>query len=130
MGAISAFKRLLMEDYPTQRMWIGKLLDPINEFLEKVSQTLAGNVSVGANVACQVNTVTVTGNEVEFRWSRKDRPLGLLIVSCRNSANAVVVMPSVGWEYTASGTIKVTGLSTLAPTTSAFYTMTFITLAG
>jgi hypothetical protein len=133
MGSFQPFKRFYAEEFPKQKDWIAKLFGPLNEFLEKVSNLLKGNVSVTDNIACQVNALTVTEVPFEFRWTRTDRPIGVLVLSARDAAQASVgglALPA--WAYTSGGNIRIETLPTLsvAPSSSNPYTITLLTLAG
>lgn len=133
MGAISPFKRFYVEDFSEQKGWVGKLLQPLNDFLETVSGVLKNNVSFKDNLAVQVNTLTVSELPFEFSWTRSDRPIGMFVVACRNASNASVGGLSLPtWAITDAGKIRVTTLDTLSPAPSASntYTITFVTIGG
>lgn len=50
MGRLNATRKLIVEDFPDQKDWIGDLFVVINDFITKVSSILNGNVEFSTNV--------------------------------------------------------------------------------
>ena len=44
MSVVKANKRLTLEDFPTQKDWLGRLISPINDSISDVTKILNGGV--------------------------------------------------------------------------------------
>jgi hypothetical protein len=130
MAKLPSLKRIQSEDFPGQASWIGKLLYPLNVFMESISAALSNGLTVGENFDGQVKTVTVSEVPVEWRWERKSKPLGLWTVSVVDKDGVAIPLCAPTWEFTSAGTVKVTALSGITPTSSNYYTVTFVVITG
>lgn len=133
MTILTPFKRLLVEDFQTEKNWIGKLIVPLNDYLDNLSAAVKSNLSLRDNIAGQLNTLTVTEIPFEYRWTRADRPLGLIVIAARDVNSAAVGGLSLpAWTTTSSGNIQVTSMPTFStpPSSSNPYTVTIFTFGG
>lgn len=103
MARIPPTKRLLTEDFPDQKAWIGKLIQPLNQYMEIASAALNRGLNVSDNLDAQIETLTLTeGQTVRFKVTTRARPLGVIISSHANLAGS---SPSISaalypvWEY-------------------------------
>jgi hypothetical protein len=62
MAQLPQIKRLLVEDFPDQQEWIGKLLIVLNDFMQATSNALDKNLTITDNFNQQVKTLTIVGN--------------------------------------------------------------------
>jgi hypothetical protein len=94
-------RRLLAEDFPDQK-WIGKLLQPLNQFIENVTQALTKNLTVADNLDQQISEVTFTGNaSVQFKAALRTRPRGVVVSDVQTvtgTAPTAAVQPA-SWSY-------------------------------
>lgn len=50
MAKVSPFSTFRLEDYPTERDWIGTLFLPLNNVLSQITQALNAQVTFGENI--------------------------------------------------------------------------------
>lgn len=59
MAKLPTLRRLSMEDFKDQKSWIGRLLEPLNQFFVSVVSALDNNLTFRDNFAAQVFEVRV-----------------------------------------------------------------------
>lgn len=138
MAALPPLKRVTTEDFPEQKGWIAKLLQPLNSFFDSVYNALNKNLTFADNFKAMVKTVTVDNTQATFSpihvASTIGRPAGLWVVGLVDKAGQPATVRgavSVDWTYV-NGTIsinRVGGLRTYssATTTSGSTTLSNIT---
>lgn len=55
-------KRILLEDFPTEQAWIGKLILPLNDFMQNVINIVNSNVSLKDNILSQTKVLKINGS--------------------------------------------------------------------
>lgn len=107
MATIPSLSRIVQEDFPDQKSWIGKLLQPVNQFMTQVVSAFSNNLTFSENLRAQITTVTVKGDltfsPVEFKT--KFTPVGLWPIKIVDKAAspAVVTAPIfVDWSFNPS----------------------------
>lgn len=55
-------KRILLEDFPTEQAWIGKLILPLNDFMQNVINIVNSNVSFKDNILAQTKVLRINGS--------------------------------------------------------------------
>lgn len=102
MAKLPRTKKLIQEDFPSEKNWIGKLLLPLNQFLETVGLALDRNLTVRDNLDMQISTVTITGDEeVSFAITTRSRPMGVLVTSVElvsGTGTPTAAVQPVTWE--------------------------------
>ena len=82
----SAVKKILTEDFPAEtKSWLGKLLDPLNNFMDQTSSALSRGLTLKENMNCQVVTTTVLpagSTNLEMSLTTKRLPLLVAVGSC------------------------------------------------
>lgn len=111
MAKLPSLIRLLVEDFPDQKEWIGKLLQPLNQFMESTAASINKSLTVQDNIDQQYVEVSITGNASStFKATTKNRPSGVSVinvVTVSGTAPTAAVQPI--WEYVpATNSIKVT----------------------
>lgn len=132
MGQLPSIKSLTIEDYPDEKTWIGKLIDPLNSFMSSVITNLNKGLTIGENVNGFIKTFDVTGGAfpVSIPNSLKSRPIAVIIGSIYNKQTPAATIGTgitIEWEF-ASSTLKIKNISGL--TTGTKYTVTVIVLGG
>lgn len=121
MAKLPPLIRLLVEDFVDQKEWIGKLLQPINQFMEATAASLNKSLTVADNLDQQITTITIRGSEnATFKATTKNRPKGVMVtqvVTVSGTAPTAAVQPV--WGYVpATNSIKISswhgGLSSTA----------------
>lgn len=87
MARIGATQKLIVEDFPDQKEWIGKLFIPINDFISKVLLAVNGNIEFSSNIVGlekELDFVYVS-DEVslpqKIQWTLTQRPKAFYLVS-------------------------------------------------
>lgn len=60
MSKVSPFSSFRLEDFPTQRDWIGTLFLPLNSVLAEVTQALNGRVTYSDNIPAFTKNISGT----------------------------------------------------------------------
>lgn len=109
---ISATRRPLIEDFPEQRSWIGKLLSPVNDFLTQVIQILNGGVTFSDQMLGKEFTYDFryvsdsTTFPLRFLWGLSTAPREFRIAQAFEDGAPVAIIPT--WQYTQDGQIELT----------------------
>jgi hypothetical protein len=106
MARLPNIKRLLTEDFREQNTWIGKLLQPLNQFMESVTTAFNKGLTVTENLDAQVASVTLTEGRVDadtpvfFKSTCRGTPKGVLVSNALDVDNKGFTGPvSVIWSY-------------------------------
>lgn len=77
---MSLFRRILTDEFPVEHQnWVGRLLTPLNRFMELVSQTLNNNLTFRDHFNAEIRTVFIEPNKpIFFNHSLKSKPIGIL----------------------------------------------------
>lgn len=142
MSNLPPIKRLAQEDYHDQP-WIGRLLGPLNQFLQSIYAAFNNGFTMNENMIAQVKTLTIAGAVpnlangkyvTQWNWPfPATRPVGLWIgnitdISAAPIVKAVIVLPvSVAWTYGA-GVIYIQNIAGLDITRT--YSATFFVSGG
>lgn len=102
---LPSLKNLKVEDFNSQKSWIGKLLSPLNQFMIQVYTALNGNLEFGVNVKGQVKTLTIDTDTVSypvrFQTTFNTKPQGLWIINVRDlSGNPTTLTNAVFVDWT------------------------------
>jgi len=134
----SGFSNLKAEDFPEQKSWIAKLLQPINSFFSSVNTILQGNVTFGDNIPCQNINLSFVSNGSDFprfiKWNiaqNNPNPNATLpppvdVRVCGATENGVGIVVLIAWSY-ANGLItfpyivKITTSGVVGLTSGASY---------
>lgn len=119
MSRLPSLKRLSVEQYPSEKKWIGRLFSSLNSFFTQVYLTLNGNIEFGSNIKAQIKEFTFdvdnTPYPVKF-VSDIGKPQGLVVISVSEIAgnpSPVTSAVYIDWSYS-SGFVyinNITGLS-------------------
>jgi hypothetical protein len=111
----STSRKLLIEDFPEeQRAWLNSLLQPLNSFMEKVSDNLSGGLTIADNGRAIVKAVEVVANQTYPSklnvQALKQKPVSVTIGSLRiKDGTTPSASYSVYWTYD-EGTLSYTFL--------------------
>ena len=105
MARLPAINRLVMEDFPSEKSWIAKLLNPLNTFMTEMISALNRNLTFSENMFSQIITVKAIGAAsfapVYFK-STIGRPIGMLVIKQLDAAsNPTTNSAAIGldWSY-------------------------------
>jgi len=126
--------RLIVEDYKEQKSWIGKLLSPINSFMESVVAALNRSLTLKENLAADMLTVQLDGTmPVKLAWTLKARPRAVSVGDVyRKDGASVTLTDAVGikWSYNQQGQLQVDQVVGITPSSSAVYVVELVAFTG
>lgn len=127
MARIPTVKRISQEEFPDQK-WIGKLLGPLNNFMEQVVDAFNKALTVSDNMAGTLQTIEISGYPYSFRWTDKAKPTHITVGACNRDLTDA---PYVNWTYdSGGGLIKITSVTGITPTTTLKYQLTLTILTS
>lgn len=134
MSKLPPQSRLTLEDFPSEKSWIGKLISPLNGFMTALVSALNNGLTFSENLSSVVRTIAVpagtTAYPLYFSWALKSKPIGLWVVSAYETLGAhtnFTAAISADWEFTTSGQVKINGFPGLPTGTSYYVTVVAIT---
>ena len=112
MARISANKRFTTEEFDAeQRGWIGRLIQPLNVFIEQVLQAVNQGLTIRDNFKSQTYTVSIQPNQlypIKQAYSLNEKPTEVRLGQLRESTGAVpAAAPYVHWQYI-GGNVEIT----------------------
>lgn len=126
-------RRLIVEDFPSQKGWIDRLLYPLNQFLTSMATGLQNGLTFQENILSQIQTVTISNNTAEFpilfKWNFHNKPqmvfMNAFDVSTIPQPFSSAVFPT--WVYLdASKQIQVSSITGLVANQK--YSLTFLVI--
>lgn len=77
MSKISASKKLILDDFPTEvRKWLTKLIEPLNSFQEKVYAALTNGITVADNLKSLKSTQVLDAGQtlIKIKYTLNEKP--------------------------------------------------------
>jgi len=110
-------KKLTVEDFTEQQSWIGKLLQPLNDFFSQVYQGWNNGITVEENLHQEFRDLKFTVDSTTFPIKVKSKfsvyPKSLTIVYCQDSTGAgPTAAPWASWTYN-NGQIQISSITGL-----------------
>lgn len=134
MARIPPLARLQLEDFPKQTEWIGRLLEPLNSFFERVTSALNKSLTITDNFLGAIKTVELNGTwPVKVAWELPQRPVTVLvgqIVRSDNTAFTLTDAVQVQWTFNQNGQLQINGVTGVTPSSGTKYTVTLECKAG
>ncbi len=135
MAKLPTVKRVTEEEFPADvKKWLGKLLGPLNQFMEQVTGALNRNLTVNDNMSGEIKSITLDGTfPLKLSYSLKAQPAFVTVGYCRElSAQHVIPTDAiyVDWEYGADNTLILNGIVGVTPSASAKYVIKVLILTG
>lgn len=131
MAQLPKISKFQSEDFgKDQRKWIGKLLQPLNSFMQSVVSALDRNITINQNLQGEIKSVPVRGgSKVSFKYSPSKRPSVVLVGRVIDKAGVLVnaAITAVDWGDDGQGNITVNSISNLQ--NESDYTVTFLVLS-
>jgi hypothetical protein len=136
MAKLPQLKRIVVEDFPSQKSWIGKLLASLNEFFTEVVAALDHNLTFRDNLLSMVYTLDIT-NPVSyplyFKNTMKVKPQALWVgqVTEVNAASPTISSAVyVDWQDAGDGRVKINGTYGLSTTAGKRFLVTLYVMGG
>ncbi len=135
MTALPPIRRLLIEDFASERKWISPLLLIFNSFTEAVVNALNGGLTLADNTTGDIVTMNLTGTwPVSAQWTKADPPRAVTVGNiARLDGSAITLSAAVGitWGMSSDGkSLQVKSIVGVTPSTSAKYVITLICFQG
>ena len=131
MAQLPKLSRFQTEDFgKDQRKWIGKLLQPLNSFMQSVVSALDKNLTVNQNLQGEIKSITVRGGTTtSFKYTPTQRPQVVMIGRIIDRTGSIISLPvsCVDWSDDGAGNITVQALPNLI--SGQDYTVTFMSLS-
>ena len=119
------FVRLLAEDFKDQGDWIGRLLDPINNYMEQNNAALNKALTVSDNMAAAMMTVELDGQfPLKLRWDLPMRPVSVLVGNTYRSDGSSFMLTAavqVQWSFNQAGQLQIDRVVGITPTAATKY---------
>lgn len=112
MGKITFDEKLVIEQFPEQKDWIGPLFRVVNNFMAEVRGALRKGLTFLDNAlgmeyeydfTYQSNTLSFPQ---KFAWTKALSPRSLQVVASTAAGEATMIQ--VAWEFTAEGLVQIT----------------------
>jgi hypothetical protein len=118
---LPTIKKIMREDLKNAPDWVGRLIDPVNSFMESVYTALNKNITLYDNISSFIKEVTYrtpstypTGvDNISFLNELRSRATGVVILQAFDNATYTPVsIGNIAWIEDASGIViyPVTGL--------------------
>ena len=124
--------QLLVQDFQGEQSWIGRLLFPLNQLFQSLTNGFNKGITFQDNISCTIYTVNFNNNSssfpILFKSGISTVPQGLLVINVQDISNAPqalagAVFPS--WTYL-SRTSQVNVSSLTGLVSKQQYAVTFL----
>lgn len=134
MSTLPPIQRLVVEDFQDQKTWIGRLLQPLNQFFESVYSALNKNLTIADNISGDVQTIELDGTfPIKLAWKLKMRPVALLVGNVyRSDGSSTTLTEAVflQWNFNQSSQLQIDGVVGITPTDAAKYKVLIVCFTG
>ena len=134
MAKLPDQRKILIEDFPQQKSWIGALLAPINRFFEDVLRIFNKGITIQENMDAAILTVNIEGvYPVDMAWTLKSTPKAAFLGQCRErdgNHTALTDPLFLEWEYTSSGKFRITNIVGLTSSSTNKFIATIVVFTG
>lgn len=131
---IPQLKRLITEDFISQKSWIDKLIQPLNNFFEGISSALSKGLTITDNFDGEVRSFeTVDFYPIKLAWTRKNRPKAVWVVdwSAKSGATPTITAAvQVQWSNASDGSLQIDKVVGITPTGTIPYIVKIIAISG
>lgn len=139
MAVLPPIRKLYIEDYASQKNWIGPFLIIMNTFMTTVVTALAKNLTLVDNTTSDIKYVTLSGvptasAPANVAWSKSIVPIAVIVGNVRLSTGAAFTLSStvqIQWQMSQDNkSLQVTNIVGVTPTSSSQYVLTLLCIAG
>lgn len=138
MASLPPIRKLYLEDYATQKSWIGPLIIILNTFMNAVVSALTKNLTLVDNSTSDIkymvlNAVPTLTAPTSVSWTKSISPVAVIVGNTQLSGSTFNLSAAVQvqWQMNATGTaLQVTNVVGITPTQTNQYTLTLICIAG
>lgn len=139
MAVLPPIRKLYIEDYSTQKGWIGPFLIVMNTFMTTVVSALTKNLTLIDNTTSDIKYIQLSGvptatAPVSVAWTKSIIPIAVLVGNVRLSTGASLTLSSavqVQWAMSSDNkSLQLTNVVGITPTGSTQYILTLVCIAG
>ena len=144
MASLPPIRKLYLEDYGSQKSWIGPLLIILNTFMTSVVSALTKQLTLVDNTTSDIKYATLTGvptvtTPTTVSWTKAVTPLAILVGNVQQYTGSPPVLtaftlsPAVQIQWNMSPdnhSLQIVGVTGIMPTQTTQYQLTLICIAG
>jgi hypothetical protein len=139
MAALPPIRKLYIEDYASQKSWIGPFLIVMNTFMTTVVSALTKNLTLIDNTTSdvkyiQLSSVPTATAPVSVAWTKSIIPLSVIVGNVRLVSGATFTLSSsvqVQWQMSSDNkSLQITNIVGVTPTATIQYYLTLVCIAG
>lgn len=110
-------KKLTVEDFLDQQSWIGKLLQPLNDFFSQINQGWNNGITIEDNLFQEIRDVKLVVDANTFPQKIKAKfnkyPQAVLVIYCLDTlGGSPTTAPWVSWSFN-NGQIEISNITGL-----------------
>lgn len=138
MATLPPIRKLYLEDYSSQKSWIGPLILILNTFMSATVSALTKNLTLIDNTTSDIKTITLnsvptTTTPSSVAWTKMQLPIAVLVgnVILLNQILTLSSAVQVQWQMNSSNNaLQITNVAGITPTQMNQYQLTLICITG
>lgn len=138
MASLPPIRKLYLEDYSTQKSWIGPLLIILNTFMSSVVSALTKQLTLIDNTTSDIKTVTLAGvptstAPVSVSWTKQLTPIAVIVGNVKLTSGSFTLSSAVSVQWAMSQdnrSLQITNVVGITPTQTNQYVLTLVCIAG
>ncbi len=135
MAKLPTIKRITEEVFPSDvKKWLPKLLAPLNQFMEQLTNALNKNLTVKENFSGDIIEATLDGDfPLNIAYSLKAPPKVAILGYCMETEGTHAV-PAAGlyldWDFASNGTFQINEVVGITPSATSKYKVNILIFTG
>ena len=138
MASLPPIRKFYIEDYPTQRPWIGPFLLTLNTFVENVVNALNNSLTLAQNTTSDIkeitlNAVPTVSAPASTSWTKAMAPQSVIIGDIEGIGTTLTLSSAVSIQWAMSPDLKsiyITNIVGVTPTQTARIKLTLVCIVG
>lgn len=141
MAALPPIRKFYIEDYPSQKDWIGPFLLILNQFVQSVVSSLTKSLTLVENTTSDIKYITLitppsSTAVASVAWTKPVRPVAVIVgnVTLKSTSGSTYTLADavqVQWQMSPlNDSLQITKVSGITPSGTDQYTLTLVCIAG
>ncbi len=138
MSQLPAIRKFYVEDYPSQKDWIGPFILTLNTFTQAVVNALTKSLTIVDNTTSDIKQITLSAvptaaAPASIAWTKPMNPVAVIVGNCtlKSGIFALTNAVQVQWQMSqTSSSLQIIAVSGITPTPTAQYVLTLVCIAG
>lgn len=138
MASLPAIRKFYIEDYPSQKDWIGPFILTLNTFTQAVVNALTKSLTVVENTTSDIKQITLAAvpsaaAPASIAWPKPMNPVAVIVGNCTLKTGIFTISTAVQvqWQMSqTSSSLQIIGVTGITPTPTAQYVLTLVCIAG